>query len=58
MFGVRGEQLKHRARRVDERQSDASDAQHADASVRQALAEEKALAPLSPEGTAGSARDD
>src|SRR5712692_1860251 len=41
MFRLGGQQLKYRAHRVDERQSHASDAKHADGVIGQPLAEEK-----------------
>src|SRR5260370_34331712 len=41
MLRIRSQQLNHRARRVNERQAHASDTEHADANIRQPLAEEK-----------------
>jgi len=41
MLRLGGQQLKHRAQRVHERQTNAADAQHADTCIRQPLAEEK-----------------
>src|SRR5229473_1879360 len=41
MLRIRSQQLNHAARRVDERQAHASNTEHADANIRQPLAEEK-----------------
>src|SRR5258708_14115211 len=41
VLGIRSKQLKRGTRRVNKRQTDAPDAKHADASVREALAEKK-----------------